>query len=155
MSDFGHYLLSIVCCGIACSICGSITDCCEKSDKFIKSFMGSILCIVCLTPILRFDPTILERIPNEIHYETIRFIEEGKQLQNKVLEQSISDKITSYIGGVADEFRVNIKAEVVLEQKEIKEIIISGQIPPNTRIKMIKKITNDLGVGDDQIQWKS
>ena len=156
MSAIGRYLLSVVAVALLISISNTLVKKGNAVSSIAKLLSGLVLTIVIVSPWTDLRISDFTSLNTSVEIEASNLVQEGKQIAQEELADSIKTQLCSYILDKASELGLNPAIEVVITDEtppSINKIIINGAASPYAKQRLIQVIRNDFGITEECLEW--
>lgn len=156
MTQIQQYIFSILCCGLLLSIVSLLFPKTSTYSQLFKFIGGVVMSIAVLSPILKFDPGVIESYMSmeseSAHHAVLR----GMDAADDALERDISQRTEAYIIKRAEAMGANVSAIVYLSETDIpapESVEICGDVSPYTKMKLQQMMKNELNIPEEKQTW--
>ena len=152
-----EYILSVAVVGILCGIVRKLIDKKGIPGMLGKSLTGLAITITILSPLTNFSLGSLNKIKFEYQEVGEKAVRAGEEIMHEALGESISEYSETYIFNKAKEMGVQLEVEVYVSNDVYpvpKKVRISGSISPYVKKRLQQIIEEDLGVMEENQEWK-
>lgn len=154
MNAITEYLLSVTAAGILCAIVKQLSK--NASAKIIRAVCGVFMAITIFSPVIHIQFNSIEDFLMEAKYEAEETRDDGIESASSAMADIIKQQTEAYILDKAVSLGVNIDVNVKMSDTNPpvpKEVILSGNVSPYMKNKMIQYITANIGISEENQRW--
>ena len=155
MDGIRQYVFSVICAGMACALFKALFGS-SATAKTAQVLCGTFMIFTFLMPLKHID--LQEAVGGSWWDEEAveEAVQSGEALAQNAMADIISQEICSYIEKKAAVLGAEIEAEVSLSDERIPvpvSVTIIGQVSPYIRKQLEACISEDIGIGREDIRW--
>jgi len=156
MDEIRQYILSVVCVATICGIIQLSFSSKNSTSRTVKLITGLVLTITIMRPIMHIDALDPEAFLGSVSTDGQWAVAEGERTANDQLAACIKEDAESYILDKANEWGLEVQAEVVLSAATPpipESVTITGTVSPYGKKKMAHCIEDNLGIAEENQLW--
>lgn len=157
MDTIRQYILTITGATIICSLVISLLGKQGAYAQIVKLLAGIFVVITVVSPIRKINLLDYLQFGQELSTEADAAAQEGEFMAEEAMKTIIIGQAEAYICDKATSLGLDIDVEVMVSMTSPpvpSEVIISGAASPYVKGKLKQYIIRDLGIPEENIQWK-
>lgn len=156
MGGLRDYLIGVISAAMICTVVMRLVRNYDTLGKIAKLMCGIFITYTVLSPLPAFDLSDLSGIASRYTAEAQEAADEGVQISQDALRQSIKERTEAYILDKAKSLEADLRVEVELSKDEIpvpKTVSIFGKTSPYAKKKLSSMIAEEIGVEMENQKW--
>jgi len=154
MRSLGEYIVSVTAAAIVCAIVGGMMP--KGTAKEILRLVGGLfLVFAVIRPAADLRLPDLSAMGEGYREDAALAAAEGENQALETVRLRIKQDLAAYILDKAGELGLELTVEVILEDSGYlpEAVRVSGDAAPEAKQEMLRYLTRELGIQEDQIQW--
>ena len=151
-----EYVFRIIIAALICSVVKNFSGSSSSLNSIIKTLCSLLLTITILSPIVKLDYSNMINSFLVFSEDTRQVVTTGTNYSINALNDSIKEKAEAYILDKASLYNAELSVEVKLSDEDLPvpyTVTLKGQISPSAKSKLIKIISDDLGIPKENQTW--
>lgn len=156
MHIIGKYLFSVIAVSLLISICKTLFPDKGIVGSVLKLICGVLLAFAIITPFQNLNIDNMQSLYSVISNDAAGITCQGEKIAKEELLKSIDENLTAYILDKAGAMDLDLEIQFQFNEEAIpqpKGITIKGNASPYARTQLIRTISTDLGIGEENIKW--
>ena len=158
MEHIREYLLSVTAAALLCGIIQSLIGGKGSTASILRLVCGIFLSFTVIHPIADIQINEIAVFPSHIMTDAQYAVEEGEDYAKRAMARHIKEEAEAYILDKAQAMGAELSVDVGVSEDEIPvpfQVTITGQISPYTKGQLMKILEKDLGIPEENQQWKA
>lgn len=155
MEGVSAYILSVTAGAIFCGIMVTLVG---KSNAAgaIRLLTGLIMALILIRPVFQIELSGLERYWRSFGDDANSLVEQGREQSRNALAEQVTESVEEQIRGQARSLGLEIQVAVSVEDADLPvpaHVSITGSASPYERQSLTSWITENLGLGEEDVLW--
>ena len=157
MEHIREYLLSVTAAAIFCGLLKSLSAKQGSTGGILRLICGIFLTLTVIRPLADIHPEDLDLFSHQIRQDAHAAVEAGEDYGKTAMARIIKEETEAYILDKALAFDADITVEVTVsgDPPVPTGCFIRGKLSPYARRQLKHILEQDLGIGEEAIQWIS
>ena len=157
MEHIREYLLSVTAAAIFCGLLKSLAANQGSTGGILRLICGIFLTLTLIRPLADIHPEDLDFFSDQIHQDAHAAVEAGEDYGKTAMARIIKEETEAYILDKALAFDTDITVEVTVsgDPPVPTGCFIQGKLSSYAQQQLKHILEQDLGIGEEAIQWIS
>ncbi len=154
MEQVREYLLSVTAAAILCGIAMTLVGKQGSISALVKLICGLVLAVTAISPWTKLELLDLSEYTKGLGLEAAAASDDGIAMANAAQEAIITERTEAYILDKATAMGLALSVEVTLTDGVPTQAVLSGAVSPYERKQLTQYIADELGIPEENQQWK-
>lgn len=153
METLRHYVFSVICVVLICTVVSSLVHA-SIFRKIMKLLCGTVITIAVIQPFSKIDIENPLEISLPYDSRADEISEMGTQMAREAMSDIIKSKTEAYVLDKAEELGASVTINITIGSDCIPlSACISGEISPETKIKLENILEIEAGITKENQRW--
>ena len=157
MESIREYILSVIAAGLLCGVVRHLIDKKGVPGAVGKLLTGIVMMFSILAPLSDLSFGSALELKMQYHKIAQEAVLRGEKITGDSMRKSISESLEAYLLDKARQMGLELQVQVTVSDDLYpvpQKVCISGNISPYAKKRLVQIIEEELGVKEDDQQWR-